>query len=758
MRKTISINNGWLFTRADKPNKAVKVHLPHSVDLTPANSSGGRNYQGKYKYSYNFTVPTYAKNSKAIVEFSGAMGVSQLFVNNNLIATHYCGYTPFVVDISDYIYPDKTNKLELLLDNSDNEDVPPGKPQDMLDFSYEGGLYRTAKLTYLPSLYITHALLENLPAGGGVFVWTEKVSEKSAKVFVKTHVRNSNTAAQAYTLTANLIDGKKIVKSQSINKQIEGEDAQETVLSFIVECPKLWSCENPNLYTMQVSLIQNNKFTDQTCVPLGIRDFNFTFKKNLVFNGKSRRLSGGNYHQSFPYIGSALPENTLRRDASKLKALGMENLRSHYPLADEFSDQCNRLGITLIVSNPGWQWFKEGVFADRLIENMRSIIRWQRNNPCIILWEPMPNESVVPQEFQQKLHDVVHQEYPTGCCFTASDHGPTDISYRMYDPGMLQPGMEGYNPIKRYGSKSDYPVWIREYSDAPDNWTDQNCAWRTPRNWGDGPQIKAVERMLGKDSQCTGNNYIDVYNNKLICGYGIWPAIEHNRGYHINPCWGGFLDLFRIPKFTAMFIESQQDIKNVGCVLHIANWWTDISPFDVTVFSNADSVRLYHDDVLVQECKPDKVAVKHPPFTFKDVHNRFKTRNRSTLRAVAIVNGEIANEKIITTPGVPTHLQLFADLEDIAPAVNDIIVVRCMVLDDNNNVVPYSADNHPILFSAEGCEIIGDASIGANPICPQAGIAAVLVKIKRKNASVHARLQWPQGNARVAITQASINI
>lgn len=758
MRKTLTINNGWQFTRSDKPNKTQRVNLPHSVDLTPANSSGGRNYQGECTYTYNFKVPAYAKNSRAVIELLGAMGVSRLYVNDKLAAEHYCGYTPFAADISDYIsYTDK-NRLTLVLDNSDNEDVPPGKAQDMLDFSYEGGLYRTAKITYLPSLYITNPLIENIPAGGGVFVWAEKVSEKSADIFVKTHVRNSSAKAQDYILSIVLSDGEGTVKAMSMNVNINGASAKETTLNFTVLSPKLWSCEEPNLYNVKVSLIQSNKITDKLDVPLGIRQFKFTYKKNLVFNGKSCRLSGGNYHQSYPYIGNAVPENALRRDAKKLRALGMENIRSHYPLADEFLDECNKLGMTMIVSNPGWQWFKEGIFSDRLIENMRSIIRWQRNNPCIILWEPIPNESVVPQEFQQKLHDAVHEEYPVACCFTASDHGPTDISYRMYDPGMLQPGMEGYNPVKRYGSKSDYPVWIREYNDAPDNWTDQNCAWRTPRGWGDEAMLKAVKRMLGKDSQCPANNYIDVYNNKIICGYGIWPAIEHNRGYHINPCWGGFLDLFRIPKFTAMFIESQRDIKDAGCVLHIASWWTDISPYDVTILSNADSVRLYHNDVLVQERKPDKIAVKHPPFTFADVHNRFKTRERSTLRAQAVVDGEVVAEKTITTPGVPTHLQLFADLEGIAPSINDIIVVRCMVLDDNGTVVPYSADNHPILFSAEGCEIIGDASIGANPVCPQAGIAAVLVKIKSSDASVTARLQWPQGNKRVAVKEASINI
>ncbi len=57
--------------------------------------------------------------------------------------------------------------------------------------------------------------------------------------------------------------------------------------------------------------------------------------------------------------------------------------------------------------------------------------------------------------------------------------------------------------------------------------------------------LRAVDRMIGKDPQCQGHNYIDMFTNERLCGYGTWPGIEHNRGYHINPCWGGYLDLFR---------------------------------------------------------------------------------------------------------------------------------------------------------------------------------------------------------------------
>lgn len=760
MRMTEDISQGWKFWLNEEKGGGETVSLPHTVELTPANSSGCRNFQGTCVYKNSIMIPEEAKQKRVMAEFAGAMGVTQLFINGKHVYTHWCSYIPMRVDLTEWLEYGAENEFKLILDNSDNEDVPPGKAQDALDFTYDGGLYRCAKLVYKEKLYITDELIEDETAGGGVYLWSEQIDDVSAVVNAQVHVRNHTDETQEFSVSITLFHKGQLEGRTTGRFSLEAGAAEHFTQKITLLDPQLWSPEHPELYDVKVELLGGGDLTDCVEMVYGIRDFRFTYENNLVFNGESRRLSGANYHPTYPYVGYAVPDNLLRRDAKKLRKLGMENVRSHYPLPEAFVDECNHLGITMIVANPGWQWFKEGIFQERLIRNMRQIVRWQRNNPSVLLWEPMPNESVVPQSVQQILHDAVHEECPHGACFTASDHGPTDVSYRMYDPGMLEPGMEGYNPIKRYGTKSDYPVWIREYNDAPDNWTDHNCAWRTPRGWGDYAQMRAVERMLGLDSQCSGNNYIDVYNNEMICGYGVWPAIEHNRGYHINPCWGGYLDLFRIPKLTAYFMESQQDMEAAGAVLHIGNWWTDISPVDVTVFSNAETVRLYHDDVLVGEQKPEEIAVKHPPFVFKDVHNRFKGRDRSVLRAEALCGDKVVATETIKTPGVPYQLVLSADTENLPIAQSgDMIVVRCAVTDRDGTVVPYTSDNHPLVFEVEGGELVGDESIGANPVRPEAGIAAVLVKTNgNQRIKVTARLLWLQRNERTAIRPAELEL
>lgn len=761
MRETLNLNSDWQFVPNPdlNPTQRQTVTLPHSLSLTPANSSGGRNLQAPVEYERCVFVPWEFRQKRVVLTLEGAMGISCLWVNGQAAGGHLCGYTPFVVDLTPFLRFGEDNLLRLRLDNRDEPDVPPGTRQSALDFTYEGGLYRSAWLTVTDPVHITDPLLEDIPAGGGIRVWTEWADEKVGTLGVKVHLRNQGGRTFDGMVRWRLKDaGNMVCAEESRPLTLAAGDDGSAEIRLTVERPHLWAPETPYLYTLLTEIVDESGAVDAVELSVGIRTFAFTCDRGVLFNHHPRRFSGANYHAAWPIIGNAVPENLLRRDVRRLRQIGMENLRSHYPFCEAFLDECDRQGMTLIVSNPGWQWFREGRFAERMEKNIREIVRWQRNHPCILLWEPLPNETKVPAYWQKRFHDAVKEELPDGPCYTASDNGPTDVSYRMFDPGMLSPDMERYSDVC-YGQEQDRPVWIREYGDWPDNWEDQNCAWRTPRYWGDAAMLCAVERMLGQDPQCSVRTYLEMYQNKKLCGYGIWPGVEHNRGYHINPCWGGFFDLFRLPKFTAWFMDSQQDIQKAGPKLYIANWWTDVSPRDVTVFSNAERVRLYHDHVLVEERGPEAIGVPHPPFVFRDVR-RHRTRDRSVLTAEAIVNGKVVACREWKTPGVPRALRLEADLQGIPlhAGGSDIVAVHCSMVDDDGQTVPLAGDDHLIRFTAvSGCEIVGDAKIGANPLYPRAGIASVLVRsAPGEKVEIRAELAWPQTVERIRVKPATL--
>lgn len=763
--KEINLNADWLFCLGGEwdEEKAQKVCLPHSVELTPEVSSGCRNYQGECIYCKKLWIPEEDRGKKLFLEFEGAMGVSELFLNGEKVKEHFCGYTPLVYDMGEKLKYGEENLIMIRLDNRDNCDVPPGKPQADLDFSYDGGLYRDVKLKVCDRLYITHPLLEETAAGGGIFVWYSDVTESHARVHFRVHVKNEHSLKKNFELKISLLNKDDLCVGYDVSFGKLNSGADEYAEGVInVAAPMLWSPETPNLYTLRAEILCDGQTIHTQDTEVGIRTFEFTLNDGVIFNGKSRCFHGANYHQTWPYIGNAVPHSLLVRDLIKIKSMGMDNIRSHYPFSTSFASACNHLGLTLIVSNIGWQFCRPGIFMERALQNMRDIIRWQRNNPCILLWEPILNESKMTYEVQLAFHEAVHEEYPYAPCYTASDFGPTDVAYKDYDPKMLGTWMEDYGLVEQ---KDDVerPKWVREYGDSPDDFFNQNSVWRCKRSWGDGVMAESVNRMLHRfDSDMESTLYLDVYNNKKLCGYGVWPVIAHNRGYHMNPCWGGHLDLFRVPKFSYYFMQAQKDREEIGDILYIANWWSETSPADVVVYSNAEKVQLYWNNQLIAEQYPDDVAVKHPPFTFKDVRRKYKTRERSFITAKALVSDTVVAEQTVKAPGVVNHMELEADLMGIPLKADgaDIVAVHCYMKDADGTVVPYTADVHPILFEVEGeGEIVGDTSIGANPICAEAGVATVLIRSTSKpgEITVNAKMYWEQPFSR-GIRSAELKI
>lgn len=126
----------------------------------------------------------------------------------------------------------------------------------------------------------------------------------------------------------------------------------------------------------------------------------------------------------------------------------------------------------------------------------------------------------------------------------------------------------------------------------------------------------------------------------------------------------------------------------------------------------------------------------------------------------AIVNGKVVACREWKTPGVPRALRLEADLQGIPlhAGGSDIVAVHCSMVDDDGQTVPLAGDDHLIRFTAvSGCEIVGDAKIGANPLYPRAGIASVLVRsAPGERAEIRAELAWPQTVERIRVKPATL--
>ena len=712
------------------------VNLPHTVRLEPLNASGCRNYQGVSWYRKTLAIDGSFQNRTTWLRFEGAMQVADVWLNGKQLTTHYGGYLPFTLDLTDHLKFGAHNTLLVRLDNSDNPELPPGCPQTRLDFTYFGGLYRNVWLEVLDRLHITDEILADTVAGGGVFVRYPAVSAEQARIEVQTDVVNQHAAARTFALRQELVDaaGSSVVSAVP-DAMLEAGARKAFRQSLTVSRPRLWHPHHPNLYTLRTSLLVGGKVVDDRSTRIGIRRLEFT-PEGMFVNGDKFFALGFNRHQDHPYVGYALPDSQQYRDAKKLRDAGFTSFRGHYPQAPAFMDACDELGIVCIVSNPGWQFFGNRTFVERTYQGAREMVRRDRNHACAILWEAQLNETAqVTEEYCRKLNAIVHQEYPGDQCFTAGDPAYGNEGGKVFDVAYGRERVPGR------------PTWAREWGDSVDNWTDQQSRIRTPRGWGELPLLAAALNRAVKLNHLfvkTGDPA-----STCLCGCGVWAGVEHYRGAHPLPHHSPPLDLFRLPKFDYYLFQSQRppdvmvDGVSSGPMVFIANYATAFSPATIVVFSNCEEVRLFENGAVVATQKPDSgYLLAHPPFTFQArkmgteqvLFNVVRAGaddffEPSELQAEGLIGGAVVATHEVVAPGIPRRIDLKADY-DGRPLVADgadWIRVYAHLVDDRGTVNPFATDLVTFSVEGEGC-IIGDAAIGANPVSAEAGIATALLR------------------------------
>lgn len=700
------------------------VNLPHTVRLEPWNASGGENFRGLCWYRKHFTLDDRWKGKRMLLDFGGAMQVAEVWLNGKKITTHYGGYLPFVLDISALARFGSDNVIALRLDNRDQPLVPPGKPQNSLDFTYFGGLYRDVRLTVTELLHVTDPLLSTTPAGGGVFVTFPQVGADKATVRVKTEVANGFDAVRNCQLRQDLIDAEgKTVASASNAESIAGSADHTFTQLLTVTQPSLWHPDHPYLYSLRTSVYDGESLADEVVTRIGIRTFEFR-TDGLFINGQRFYSIGFNHHQDYPYIGYAVPDSLQYRDVRKMREANMTSFRSHYPHARSFMDACDELGVLTIVSTPGWQYFNTNpVFLNRSYQATREMVRLNRNRPSVILWEIGLNETGYSKEFAEQGQKIVHEEFPDGPCYTSGDGS---LDWQKADPVFDVLYKAPFNQSRR-------PEWWREFGDFYDmNWDDQVSGNRVARGYGEYAML-----LQARNHQEALVSMLDPARHDD--GADLWAGIDCDRGYHPTPFLGGILDKARLPKFDYYLFASQRpadlhvDSLDDGPMVFIANLMTRFSPKDVTVFSNCEEVRLLFtprekpEEIVGTQKIVKKRTLPHAPAIFKSALPDLLDGCR--LKAQGLIGGKVVAEQSIGTAGVPVKLALTLDRcgRDLIADGSDIMPIHAMLEDRNGNVV--TLGDETVLFSTSGpADVVGDASIEANPTRTELGIATALIR------------------------------
>ncbi|MGA2810250.1 MAG: glycoside hydrolase family 2 TIM barrel-domain containing protein [Candidatus Acidiferrum sp.] len=706
-RMVLPINRNWRYNRAfvegaharDFDDSGfARVVIPHTNARLPWHSFDEKEYEFISIYRRSFKLPSEAAGRHVFVDFEGVMTASTVWINGVRLGEYKGGYTPFSFDLTPHLDFNGENVLAVDVDSRERPDIPPfGYQIDYLTF---GGIYREVSLRIVPGTFI-----EN------IFAKPKDVLSAHPSLEVDCHVMRIEASRQEMTLEVELRDGDRSV-AKSSQRVPPGEAAPQPAVHTIhienLAGIKLWDLAHPHLYSVHVRLVRGTEVVDDDRRTIGFRQAQFT-DHGFELNGTVIKLRGLDRHQTFPFVGQAMPGRAQRSDARILRNKLKCNIvrTSHYPQSRHFLDACDELGLLVLEEIPGWQHIGDEPWKQISIDNVSRMIRRDWNHPSIILWGVRINESLDDHDFYTRTNATAHSLDATrqtgGIRYFQSSEFLEDV-FTMNDFGFpLQP--------------PNHPRYLNT------EFVGHTYPTKT---------IDQIERLT-EHTLRHARIHDQLASNPQYAGGIGWCAFDYNThgdfGSGDRICYHGVTDIFREPKPAAGFYKSQCDPSD-EIVLEPAFHWArgdeSIGFTKAVVCSNCDHLKFYIADKLVAEADPNKAEFQHLRFApfFADLSQ--VVRNWGDLRIEGYIQGRQVISKSLSGKGIDQKFALLPDDTRLNADGADTTRLVIRVSDEFGAIRPFA--NDPIKLELVGpAEIIGD-----NPFSLIGGTGAIWIRAKEE--------------------------
>lgn len=693
----------------------ITVDLPHDYSIgqkrDPASLSGacgGFFPGGVLEYEKVLFVPADWKGKKVMLEFEGVYMNSAVHFNHQLIACHPYGYTTFHCDLTPYLVFDEENILRVTVNN----DALPNSRW------YSGtGIYRHVWLMVGESVHIVP---------WGVYSVTPVVSEASSEIVIRTTAENNESSPVEVMVRSTLLDhsGSEITSDETVFR-ITGKNTGQSEQTLLVKNAKLWSLDNPYLYTLKSEIVRNVKTIDTVETKIGIRSISFDPKNGFMLNGVSMKLKGGCIHHDCGILGSASYDRAEERKVELHKESGFNALRcAHNPPSPAFLDACDRIGMLVI--DEAFDCWREGknpydyslFFEDWWQRDIEAMVCRDRNHPSIIMWST-GNELDERDgrsdgyKYARLVSDHVRKFDNTRAVTNALSELPVAEPLIAKLIGNVEKITEDYDYWGELSEKFAEPLDVVGYN------------YMYPRYESDS--IRFQDRIiLGTESTALKafENWEAVEKSGNIIGDFVWTSLDYLGeaglghvwydgeysmlgGYPWNQAFCGDMDLccFKRPQsYYRDCVWGNSRIpyiavhkpENNGKIPDIAYWgWYDV--VSCWTWPGYENQRMFIDVY----CASDEVELF--------INNKSKGRKRSgkanryitefeieyepgELVAVGYDNGAETSRAILKTASAPVAIRLLPDKTELKAKFGELSFIEVGVTDVEGNVV-YNAFN-----------------------------------------------------------------
>ena len=641
-------DSDWQFTRN---GKTINVNLPHDWDIyeapdpaTGATKEGGGWYPaGKGEYKKQFKVESGEwKNKRVMLHFEGVYQKAEVFVNGQKAGQHAYGYTPFTVDITQYLYKDKRdNEVVVKVDNSEQPNCR----------WYSGsGIYRHVWLVTKKQRYIDE--------------WSVKVTTPD--------IHTVNIKAE-------------VVMEDGTRKPIEK--------TIHVEQPHLWSPDDPYLYHTTIEAEG-----DVVPVTYGIRTIEYTAEKGFLLNGKPLKINGACLHHDDGVLGAMAFDAAEIRKVRLMKESGFNLIRTaHNPTTRAFLDACDSLGMLVIgEAFDGWRTAKNPYDYSTLIdscyqEDIHAMVKRDRNHPSIICWS-IGNEVIERKDIRvvttaRKLKQAILEEDNTRPVTEALC--AWDDDWEIYDPHFEVLDIGGYNYMI-HKHKSDHQRDPKRVM-----WQTESYPRDAFKNW---KLVQEYPYIIG-DIVWTGLDYLGESGIGRNYYEGERPGEHWREGgqpdWHGAYCGDVDITGYRKPisiyremlwkeaydgEFPSVLSIAVKEPDGYHGKIHQTAWsvwptWSSWNwpgwegmPVDVEVYTKAKEVKLYLNDQLIGTKAVSEDTEYKAVFTVP--------YEPGVLRAEASGRGTL-----LWTKGEPARLRLTPDRRVITADGQDLSFITVEVVD-----------------------------------------------------------------------------
>jgi beta-galactosidase len=720
VRVVLPLNRRWRYSPKAVPgaqmpgfddSKFECVTVPHTNIRLPWHSFDDKAFQFVSVYRRHFKLPPEARGRRVFVDFEGVMTASKVWLNGVELGSYRGGYTPFSFELTGDIDWAGDNVLTVEVDSTERADIPPfGYTVDYLTF---GGIYREVSLRL-----VAHSYIEN------VFAQPKDVLSAHPGLDVVCTLESEKKSMEGgWTLEASLLDGEKLVAkaSQPVPAGEDAWNAPQTIHFAPLDGIGLWDLKNPKLYNVEVRLLKGGVVLDNDARRFGFREAKFT-AEGFKINGKVVKLRGLDRHQTFPWVGQAMPGRVQRQDALILRNELKCNIvrTSHYPQSRHFLDACDEIGLLVLEEIPGWQHIGDLAWQDLAVDNVGRMIRRDWNHPSVILWGVRINESPDNHDFYTRTNKLAHELDPTR---------QTGGIRNRYESELIEDVF----------TMNDFGFPLRE--------PNHPCYLNTEFAGHTYPTktIDNVERLKEHTLRHV-RIHNQVASNPQFAGAIGWCAFDYNThqsfGSGDRICYHGVMDIFRTPKPAAGFYRSQCEPEEEVVLepnFHFAEGDENSQISKVLVSSNCEHLKFYVDETLVGEADPmhaEYPHLKYAPFEF-DLGKQVNINRWGTLKIEGMIAGKVAITKKLSGSGVDAKLELKADDTKLIANGADTTRVVFRVTDE------FGAPR-PLANTAIKLEVVGPAEIiGDNPFGLVGGVGAVWIRAFEVSGKVELRATHP---------------